>query len=58
MVQRFVVAPNEQARETPYMAHNIAATRQAFGLDHVEERELTGDATLSAADIAAQRGRR
>jgi uncharacterized membrane protein (UPF0182 family) len=52
-VQRFVVVPNEQARETPYMANNIAATLKAFGLDHVAERELTGDATLSAADIAA-----
>ena len=48
-VQRFVVGPNEQARETPYMTHNIAATRQAFGLDHVEERELSGDATLASA---------
>ena len=40
-VQRFVVSPNEQARETPYMTYNIAATQQAYGLDHVEERELT-----------------
>jgi uncharacterized membrane protein (UPF0182 family) len=52
-VQRFVVVPNEQVRETPYMANNIAATLKAFGLDKVSERELTGDATLSAADIAA-----
>ena len=26
-IQRFVVAPNEQARETPYILHNIEATR-------------------------------
>jgi len=51
-VQRFVVSPNEQARETPYMTYNIAATQQAYGLDHVEERELSGDATLSSRDIA------
>jgi uncharacterized membrane protein (UPF0182 family) len=50
--QRFVVAPNEQVRETPYMAHNIAATRAAFGLDRVRERQLSGDATLTAEDIA------
>jgi uncharacterized membrane protein (UPF0182 family) len=50
-VQRFVVAPNEQTRETPYMIHNIAATRAAFGLEQVVERELSGDATLSDADI-------
>ena len=54
-VQRFVVAPNEQARETPYMEYNIEATRAAFGLDRVEERELSGDATLTRDDIDAQR---
>jgi uncharacterized membrane protein (UPF0182 family) len=52
-LQRFVVAPNEQARETPYMGYNIAATRKAFGLDRVEERELSGDATLSREHIAS-----
>ena len=52
-LQQFVVSPNEQAREAPYIGYNIAATRRAFGLDAVEERQLTGDATLSAADIAA-----
>jgi uncharacterized membrane protein (UPF0182 family) len=51
-IQRFVVAPNEQNRETPYIEHNIAATRRAFSLDDVEERELTGDAVLTAGDIA------
>ncbi len=49
--QRFGVGPNEQARETPYMSHNIAATRAAFALGRVAERELTGDATLDANDI-------
>jgi uncharacterized membrane protein (UPF0182 family) len=52
MLQQFVVSPNEQSRETPYIQHNITATRQAFGLADVEERELSGDATLTAADIA------
>jgi uncharacterized membrane protein (UPF0182 family) len=51
VLQRFVVAPNEQARETPYIEHNIAATRQAFALDRVDERELSGDAELSRADV-------
>jgi uncharacterized membrane protein (UPF0182 family) len=50
-VQRFAVAPNEQVRETPYIQHNINATRRAFGLDGVEESELSGDALLTAADI-------
>ena len=31
--------------------NNITATREAFGLDRVEERPLSGDATLSRADL-------
>ena len=50
-LQRFVVSPNEQTRETPYIQHNIDATRRAFGLDGAEERELSGDALLTAGDI-------
>jgi hypothetical protein len=55
MLQRFVVTPNEQARETPFIQHNIQATRRAFGLDRVEEREVTGDAALTREDIANNR---
>jgi uncharacterized protein len=50
-IQRFVVSPNEQAAETPYMIHNIAATRQAFNLAAVRTRNFSGDATLTRADI-------
>lgn len=50
-VQRFVVAPNEQARETPFIEYNIEATRAAFALDRVEERSLSGDAELTRADL-------
>ncbi len=50
-LQRLVVTPDEQQREAPFLTHNIGATRQAFGLDRVEERELSGDATLTLADI-------
>ncbi|MGH8575240.1 MAG: UPF0182 family protein, partial [Gammaproteobacteria bacterium] len=35
-MQKFVVAPTELTRETPYLRHHIAATRQAWGLDSVE----------------------
>jgi hypothetical protein len=51
LVQRFVVSPNEQAKETPYIVHNIEATRKAYALDTVEERQLSGDALLSRQDI-------
>lgn len=51
IVQRFSVAPNELVKETPYIVHNINATRRAFALDKVEERELAGDAGLTLQDI-------
>lgn len=52
-VQRFVVTPNEQTTEQPYILNNIAATRKAYALDRVEERQISGDATLSPQDIIA-----
>jgi len=52
-MQKFVVAPTELTRETPYLRHHIAATRQAWGLDSVEIRELGGEANLTLADIRA-----
>ncbi len=51
IIQRFVVAPNEQVRETPFIVHNIHATRAAFGLDGVTERPLSGEASLTRADL-------
>ncbi len=50
-IQRFVVSPNEQAAETPYMVHNIEATRQAFNLAAVRTRQVSGDAELTREDI-------
>jgi hypothetical protein len=50
-LQRFVVAPNEQVRESEYLAHHIAATRAAFALDAVVERELSGEARLDRRDL-------
>lgn len=51
VVQRFNVIPNELEKERPYLAHNITATRAAYGLATVQERNLTADATLTAQDI-------
>ena len=50
-LQQLVVTPDEQQREAPYLVHNIAATRQAFDLDEVEERAVSGDALLTLQDI-------
>ena len=55
-VQRFIVTPNEQDKEQPFIVHNIAATRRAYALDRVEERELSGDAELTPQDIIANAG--
>jgi uncharacterized protein len=55
ILQRFVVTPNEQVREAPYIEYNIAATRAAFALDRVEERELPGEASLTRQDIENNR---
>ena len=35
-VTSFIVKPNELVRETPYIAHNIEMTRQAFALDRID----------------------
>ena len=51
LLQKFVVAPNELVKETPYIKHNIASTRKAFGLDMVEERNISGSTALTKDDI-------
>lgn len=53
VVQKFSVAPNELARERPYIAQHIAATRRAWRIDSVQTRELEGDVQLTMADIKA-----
>ncbi len=50
-IQKFVVAPTELTRETPFLTHHIAATRRAWGIDSVDTRELDGEATLTLSDI-------
>jgi uncharacterized membrane protein (UPF0182 family) len=53
VMQNLIVAPTELTRETPYLRAHIVATRQAWGLDSVEIRELSGEAGLTLADIRA-----
>jgi uncharacterized membrane protein (UPF0182 family) len=55
-VQRLVVTPNEQDKERPYIEHNIEFTRRAYALDRVEERDVSGDASLTPKDIADNAG--
>src|SRR5712692_246066 len=51
-VSSFIVKPNELVREQPYIANNIARTRQAYGLDRVSQREFPAETDVSAADPA------
>src|SRR3989344_2092359 len=51
--QKLIVAPNELTKETPFIKYNIAASRKAYGLDKVEEREIAASKPITAADIAA-----
>ena len=51
LMQKFFVAPTELTRETPYLKYHLAATRQAWGLDSVEIKELGDAGTLTLADI-------
>ena len=53
--QRLVVQPNELARETPQILNHIRATRQAWGLEGIEEHELVTDTRLTPALIASNR---
>jgi len=52
LFQRLIVAPNELAKETPYIKYNIAATRNAYGLNKIEEREISAEKPLTSTDIA------
>ncbi|MBI4376720.1 MAG: UPF0182 family protein, partial [Elusimicrobia bacterium] len=40
VVQRFIVAPNEIVKETPYIQRAIEFTRKAYGIDEIQELEF------------------
>jgi uncharacterized membrane protein (UPF0182 family) len=51
-VSSFIVKPNELVREQPYIAHNIALTRQAYGLQGVSQHEFPAETDVAATDPA------
>ncbi len=53
IMQKFVVAPTELTRETPYLERHIAATRRAWGIDSVQSRDLEGETKLTLASLRA-----
>ncbi|MEV4431618.1 UPF0182 family protein [Streptomyces sp. NPDC049555] len=50
IVQKFQVQPNEQAKEAPYIKKNIAATREAYGIDGSEVQDYAGRSDLQGKD--------
>jgi len=52
LLQKFKVAPNELALETPYIENNLKFTRFGYDLDKIETIPFDVDTKLSAVDIA------
>ena len=52
LFQRFMVQPNELARETPYLKNNIEFTRKAYSLDTIQETSYPALADLTSEAIA------
>jgi uncharacterized membrane protein (UPF0182 family) len=52
-VQRFRVEPAQSTKERVYVERNIAATRSAYGLDNVEQRQFDYEADPTSAEVKA-----
>jgi uncharacterized membrane protein (UPF0182 family) len=52
-VQRLIVIPNELVKEAPQLQYHIDATRQAWALDRVTVRDLSGESRLTLEDVEA-----
>ncbi|WP_458761703.1 UPF0182 family membrane protein [Cupriavidus basilensis] len=55
LFQRFYVKPNELQLETPYIAHNIALTRDAYGLAQISVKPFPAEQNLDLAALQANR---
>ena len=53
VVQRFSVSPQELQKEREFIARNIAATREAYGVSEVEDQDFPLTADLSNEDLEA-----
>ncbi|MEG1416263.1 MAG: UPF0182 family protein [Clostridium sp.] len=51
IVEKFVVTPNARDKEMTYIANNIDATRKAFGLNNIEQRDFQVQSNLTSKDI-------
>lgn len=53
IVQRYIVEPNELAREAPYIESNIRLTNLAYNLDEIQERDFTEVEPLTQEAVIA-----
>ncbi len=51
VLQALKVQPNQSNLERPYIARNISATRDAYGLTSVKTQPFAGSSTLSAGEV-------
>ena len=55
LTQKFLVKPNELAKESPYIAYNIDYTRKAYGLNKIKEIDFQVSEKLTAEDLKEHR---
>jgi uncharacterized protein len=56
IVQRFQVKPSEPNKEGQYIARNITATRDAYGLDGVQIKQYPGVTSLTPSQLKTAAG--
>jgi uncharacterized membrane protein (UPF0182 family) len=49
--QRLIVEPNELELETPFLRHNIALTRAAYGLDKIDVRFHSAETKIDVSQL-------
>ena len=54
IVQKFMVKPNELAKESPYIAFNIDYTRRAYNLNKIKEMDFPVSEKLTLEDVKQQ----
>ncbi|MCB0197288.1 MAG: UPF0182 family protein, partial [Anaerolineae bacterium] len=53
IIQRYIVEPNELAREAPFIESNIRLTSEAYGLDQIQERDFSEVEPLTQEAVVA-----
>ena len=56
LFERFYVKPSELQLEAPYLRHNIAMTREAYNLQHIEVKPFPAEQGLTYQSLEDNRG--